>query len=35
VASDSRKMTALCPAAVAIHDDRYVAGHAGKIELSE
>ena len=35
VASDSRKMTALRPAAVAIHDDRHVAWHAGKIELLE
>src|ERR1700730_5917223 len=35
VAGDSRKMTALCPAAVAIHDDRHVARHAREIKLSE
>src|ERR1700686_2799030 len=35
VTSDSRKMAALRPAAVAIHDDRHVARHTGKIELPE
>jgi len=35
VAGDSRKMAALRPAAVAVHDDRHVAWHAGKIKLPE
>jgi hypothetical protein len=35
MAGDARKMTALRPAAVAVHDDRHVARHARKIELFE
>jgi hypothetical protein len=35
VTSDSRKMAALRPAAVAIHDNRHMAWHAGEVEQSE